>query len=190
MTLAGVSAVAAGIVFLISGACIVVFFVSEKEAWGRANDATIALFAALMIPPAVDIYERYAPGSRWVVGPFTLIGIVGMLVIVVTSGLTAAAKLDWLLSAKIGAAGFSGYLAWMASSCVLIFQRGGLPGALGGFGLVTVGIVGVAVGLTIRFIQVHGRLSGEIQPPVGMWVVFAVAFVSLPVWTIWLGVSL
>ena len=86
-SLAGVSAVAAGIVFVISGACIVVFFSTDKEAWGRANDATIALFAALMIPPAIEIYERYTPGSRLLVGLPTLLGIVGMLVIVVTSGL-------------------------------------------------------------------------------------------------------
>ncbi len=190
MTLAGISAVAAGIAFLISGACIVVFFVSEKEAWGRANDATIALFAALMIQPAVEIYERYAPGSRWVVGLVTLIGIAGLLVIVVTSSLTAAAKLDWLLSAKIGGAGFGGFLTWMATACVLIFRRGGVPDALAVFGLATVGIMGVAVGLAIRFIRSYGRLSGEVQPPVGIWVVFAVAFVALPAWTIWLGVSL
>ena len=190
MTLAGISAVAAGIVFLISGACIGVFFVSEKDAWGRANDGTIALFAALMIPPAVEIYERYAPGSRWVVGPLTLIGIAGMLVIVVTSGLTAAAKLDWLLSAKIGAVGFGGLLTWITTACVLILQRGGLPDALARLGLVTVGIMGVTAGLTIRLIRVHGSLSGEVQPPLGMWVLFAVAFLRVPAWTVWLDVSL
>jgi hypothetical protein len=35
-------------------------------------------------------------------------------VIAATSGLTAAALLGWRRSAKIGAVGFAGFLAWMA----------------------------------------------------------------------------
>ena len=190
MPLAGISAVAAGIVFLISGVCLVVFFSTDTEAWGRANDATIALFAALMIPPAVEIYERYAPGSRWVVGLPTLFGLAGMLVIIVTSGLTAMGKLDWLLSAKIGAVGFGGFLVWMAAVCVLILRRGGLPTALAWFGFIAVAVLGVTIGLSMRFIHHHGSLSGEVQPPVGMWVAFGVAFLCVPAWTIWLGLSL
>ena len=190
VTLAGISTVAAGIALLVSGVCLVVFFTTEIEEWGRANDATIALFAALMIPAAFEIYDRYAVGSRWAVGMPTLIGIAGMLVIMVTSGLTALAKLDWLLSAKIGAVGFGGFLTWMATACVLILRRGGLPDSLAWFGLITVGIMGVTVALSIRFIRLHGSLSGEVQPPVGMWVVLAIAFLCLPAWTMWLGVSL
>jgi hypothetical protein len=190
MTFAGVSAVAAGIAFLVSGACIAVFFATEHDAWGRANDATIALFAALMIPPVVEIYERYAPGWRWVVGLPTLFGIAGLLVVVVTSGLTALAKLDWLLSAKIGAFGFGGFLAWVIWECMLILRRGGLPDALAWFGLATAGVMGVAVAMSIRFIRIHGSLSGEVQPPIELWVVFGIAFLCLPAWTIWLGLSL
>lgn len=189
-SLAGVSAVAAGIVFVISGACIVVFFSTDKEAWGRANDATIALFAALMIPPAIEIYERYTPGSRLLVGLPTLLGIVGMLVIVVTSGLTAIAKLDWLLSAKIGVVGFGGFLVWMTAVCVLILRQGGLPEPLAWFGLITVAILGVMVGVSIRFIRINGSFSGEVRPPVGMWIAFGIAFLCLPAWTVWLGLNL
>ena len=190
MPLAGISAVAAGIVFLISGVCLVVFFSTDTEAWGRANDATIALFAALMIPPAVELYVRYSSGSRWIVGLSTLLGIAGMLVIVVTSGLTAMAKLDWLLSAKIGAFGFGGFLVWMTGTCVLILRNGGLPDTLAWFGIVTVVILGVVVALSIRFIRIHGSLSCETQPPVGMWIAFGVALLCLPAWTFWLGISL
>ena len=43
-----------------------------------------------------------------------MFGIVGALIVAVTSGMTAAARLDWLVSAKIGAVGFAGLLAWVA----------------------------------------------------------------------------
>jgi hypothetical protein len=190
MSISGLSAVAAGIVFLVSGACIVVFFATETEAWGRANDATIALFAALMIPPVLEIYQRYSPGSRWVVALATALGVAGLLVVVVTSGLTALAKLDWLLSAKIGAFGFGGFLAWMIWACTLVLRQGGLPDALAWFGLATAGVMGIAVAMSIRFIRIHGSFSGEVQPAIQMWVVFGVAFLCLPAWVIWLGLSL
>lgn len=187
MTPAGVSAVAAAAALLISGACIVVFFTTEVDAWGRANDATIALFALLMIPPVAEVSRRYATGPIRVAGA---VGICGLLVVAVSSGLTAAAKLDWLLSAKIGAVGFAGYLVWMSAASVRILGPGGLPDALGWFGLATVLIIGLVVGLSVRFIRIHGSLSGEVQPPIRMWVVFGVAFLCLTAWTILLGVSL
>lgn len=190
MTLAGISAVAAGVTLLVSGACLVVFFPAGKDVWGRANDATTALFALLMIPPALELYERYTPGSRWVVGIPTLLGIAGLLVVAVTSGMTAAAKLGWLVSAKIGGAGFAGFLAWMSAVCVLILARGDLPEALAWFGFVTLTIALVLAVLTIAFIRSHGSLSGEVQPPAAMWVAFGLAFLCFPAWIVWLGFSL
>ena len=190
MTLAGVSAVAAGVTLLVSGACLVVFFGAGKDVWGRANDATIALFALLMIPSALELYERYAPGSRWVVGIPTLLGIAGLLVVAVTSGMTAAAKLDWLVSAKIGGVGFAGFLAWVGAVCVLILRRGDLPQSLAWFGFVSLGIALVVAVAAIAFIRSHGSLSGEVQPPAAMWVAFGLTFLGFPAWIVWLGISL
>ena len=182
-SLAGVSAVAAGIVFVISGACLAVFFSTDIEAWGRANDATIALFAVLMIPVVVDLHGQ-------VFGVATMLGVAGLLVIAVTSGLTAMAKLDWLLSGKIGGAGFGGFLAWITALCVAILRDGGLPAGLAWFGLVTVAILGVMLVLALRFVRTHGSFTEGVEPPVGMWIAFAAAFLCVPVWTLWLGVSL
>lgn len=188
--MAGASAVAAGISFLVSGACIAVFFATEKEAWGRANDATIALFAALMIPPVLEIYELYSPGSKLIVGLPTAFGVIGLLVVVITSGLTALAKLDWLLSAKIGAFGFGAFLAWVIWLCMLILREGGLPDGLAWFGLATAATAGAAAVMTIRFISIHGSLSGEVEPPAFLWVVFGITFFCFASWTIWFGLSL
>lgn len=61
-----------------------------------------------MIPPVIAVYERFTAGSRWLDGIPALLGIPGLLVGTVTSEMTAAAKLDWLVSAKLGAIGFVG----------------------------------------------------------------------------------
>jgi hypothetical protein len=106
------------------------------------------------------------------------LGVAGLLVVVVTSGLTALAELDWLISAKIGAFGFGGFLAWMIWVSTLILQRGGLPDALAWFGVATAGVVGMAVAMSIRFIRIPGSLSGNVQPPVELWVVFGIGFLS------------
>ena len=189
MTLAGISAVAAGITLLISGACLVVFFAADKDAWGRANDATSALFALLTIAPALSLAGRYASDARLAVGVATVLAIGGALDIAVTSGLTAASRLDWLLSAKIGAVGFAGLLIWIATVCVLILANGGLPRALAWLGLAAVGLAAIGAVFTIRFIHRHGSLSGEVQPSPALWVLFALAYLSFPVWFVWLGRS-
>ncbi len=190
MTAAGMSAIAAGVTLVVSGACLGVFFSTEREAWGRANDATTALFGLLMIPAVVAVYVRYAPGSRWAVGIAAMLGIVGALIVAVTSGMTAAAKLDWLVSAKVGAVGFAGLLAWVAATSWLILGRGGLPDGLAWLGLVTVGVSVVAGIGTALVIRAQGSLQGDSQPPSSLWAAYGVAFVGVVGWCVWLGIAL
>jgi len=191
VTFAGVCALAASVTLLVSGICLGVFFASETEAWGRANDATTSLFAILMIPAVLEIHDRYASGSSWPVQPATVLGIIGLLVIAVTSGMTAAAKLDWLVSAKIGGGGFAGFLAWIGGACSLILAHGGLPVALAWFGLVTLAIVLLVGVLAIITIRRQGGLFDDGHLHGGaMMLAFGLAFLCFPVWTGWLGISL
>jgi len=182
MTSAGASTVVAGFALAISGACLAIFFATDREAWGRANDATIALFAVLMMPAAVEVQTPQA---------FATLAVAGMLVIAVTSGLTAAGKLDWLLSAKIGGVGFAGYAMWLIAACVQALAAGGLPAALGWFGLLTAGLAAISLGLALRFIKVHGRLFGEdAHPPTELWIAPTLTYLCLVAWTVWLGLVL
>lgn len=188
MTFDGVAAVAAGITLAVSGACLMAFFATEIEVWGRINDATTALFAALLIPAALGALERFGDSS-WLRSA-TYLGIAGMVVVVVTSGLTAAGKLDWLVSAKIGGVGFAAMLVWMAAVCVAILQRGGAPDALAWLGLVGIVFAGVGAVLAIRFVRAHGSFTGAVQPPASLSVTFGLGFLCLLGWTVWLGFSL
>jgi hypothetical protein len=183
-------ALTAATALLVSGALLVAFFRSGSEVLGRANDATTALFAGLMIPVTVEVYQRFGPDSRWAAGASTLLGILGLMTVASTSALTAAARLHWLLSAKIGGVGFAGFLIWMGAVCVMIVGRGGLPRALAWFGFVVLGIAAVAAGLAMTFLRAHGSFSGDIQPSPALSAIFALAYLCFPTWIGWLGVSL
>jgi len=178
MTSAGASTVVAGFALAISGACLALFFATDREAWGRANDATIALFAVLMVPAVLDV--ETSPVA-------TAVGAAGMLVIAVTSGLTAAGKLDWLLSAKIGGIGFAGFMAWMIAACI----SGELPAALRWFGLATAGLALISLVVVLSFIRTHGHVfGGDAQPPTAVIVGPTLTYLCLVAWTVWLGFAL
>lgn len=180
---------AAGISLLVSGACFGVFMSTQRESWGRANDAMTALFAMLMIPAAYAVASIHGADTGWIRLVGTLC-VAGLLTIAVTSGLTAAAKLDWKRSAKIGGVGFAALLLWMASTCALILADGKLPRALAWLGFLTLILVCVTGAIVIVTIRSGGSLLGEEQPPVAISVGAGLAYVCLVVWTTWLGLRL
>lgn len=181
MTGAGASAVVAGLALAISGVCLALFFMTDREAWGRANDAAIALFAVLMIPAVLEVQTPQAAAT---------LGVVGLLVIAVSSALTAAGKLDWILSAKIGGVGFAGFMMWMIAACVPIVRDGALPNALGWLGLLTAGLAALGLVVVLRSIETHGRLFEDADPPTAVWIAPTAAYLCLVVWTVWLGFAL
>lgn len=176
----GAATVAAGLSLAISGVCLAVFFTTDREAWGRANDATTALFALLMIPAVLEVGPPYA----------TAIGVAGLLVIAVTSGLTSGGRLEWLLSAKIGGVGFAAFLLWIVAACTDVLRHGGFPDALAWLGLLTAALVGIALVVVIRFSRLHGTLFDEQEPSIGMWIPAVAAYLCLVTWTVWLGLAL
>jgi hypothetical protein len=186
MTATGMATVAAGVTILVSGACLVVFFATEREGWGRANDATTAAFAVLMIPAVVQT----AMDARPVMTPIAILAVAGLCTIAVTSALTAVGRLDWLRSAKIGGIGFAALAVWIGAVCVGAIGVDELPASLGWFGLVMLAIVAVGAVMSIGFIRRHGTLVGEVPMPAALTAIYGAAFVCLPAWTIWFGLSL
>ena len=190
--MAGVATVAAGLVLIASGAFLAVFFSTWKEPWGRANDATIALFAVLMIPAVFGVYDLYGYRSRWLVGIVAAVALAGVLTIAVSSGLTAAGRLDWRRSAKIGAFGFVGFVVCIVGVAAFALAWNGLPRAFAWFGIATAVLTAAAVSTAVRFTTgggVEAIERGE-RPPAAAMAVLVAAFVCYPAWCIWLGLSL
>lgn len=190
MSLAGASAIAASVALLTSGVALTLFFSTQIELWGRLNDATSALFGVLMMPPAIELARRAAEGSRPVALAASAVGLAGMTIIAGTSGLTAAGKLDWLVSAKIGLVGFAGLLLWVTVVSVEATGGATFPRAFAWLGVATVCLAVLGAVAAIRFIRAHGTLAGEVPLPLTVSAPFALVFVGFVTWTSWLGLEL
>lgn len=180
--------VLAGLALLASGICLAVFFATGTEAWGRANDATVAAWALLMVPGALEMSSRYGDRS-WVVTLVTVLAVAGEVLIAATSGLTAAGRLDWKRSATIGAVGFVAFAAWMGAVSAMAYRWDGLPAGLARFGIVSLALAVVAVLLAVRFVRAGGSTDAG-RPPGTTTVVWMLAFLCIPAWCLWLGISL
>jgi hypothetical protein len=178
----------AGIALLVSGACLAIFFATGSDPWGRANDATVAAWALLMIPSALELSSRYA-GRSWAVVLVTALAVAGDLVIASTSGATAAGALDWKRSAAIGAVGLAAFAVWMGAVSAMAFLWGGLPEPLAWFGALALALAVAAALLGVRFARNAGA-SETRSPPRSTTAVWIAAFLCLPTWCIWLGISL
>jgi hypothetical protein len=189
---AGVSALGAAVSLAVSGACLGIFFSTGNEAWGRANDATTALAALLLVAPVAAVPSHVDGGASLLLGVTTWIGVAGLLVIAVTSTMTAAGRLDWARSAKIGGIGFAEFLLWLLVSGAEILTRGGLPDALAWLGFVAGAATAVAAVIAFSFSSRHGhgQLFGEVQPPAALNVSAGVAFVAIVAWALVLGFAL
>lgn len=183
----GISAVAAGALLLVSGLCLAVFFRTNDDRWGRANDTTTALFAIAMVTPVVEVRRRRPEAGAWVTVT-TALAVVGLLAIAVTSGLTAGKRLDWRISAGAGGVGFAAYLLWMATASVGFTRPGGLPGTLGWWGLGALALALLAALPTIRFVRAGGVGSADL--PTWTIVLLTATFLCFPAWAVTLGISL
>jgi hypothetical protein len=190
MSAAAVSAFAAALALLAAGACLALFFSTEREPWGRANDATTALGAILLIPPVIDARGLIVGGAPVLLQVATVIAVLGLLTIGVASTMTALGRLAWDRSAKIGGIGFAGFVAWLAVLGVVSLARGGLPMWLAWIGLATAIVVVVAAVVGIDFARRHGTLFEEADPPATLWIAATIAYAGAVAWIVLLGVEL
>jgi len=186
----GIAAIAAAVSLVVSGVCLAIFFSTGKEPWGRANDATTALAAFLLVAPVAVVPSHIESGASLLLDVCTWIGVAGLLVIAMTSTLTAAGRLDWARSAKIGGIGFAGFLLWLVVSGAEILIRGGMPDALAWLGFVAGFATAVAAVVAFSFSRSYGQLFGEIQPPATLSAAAGIAFVAIVAWAVVLGFAL
>lgn len=190
MSPAGVAALGSAVSLVVSGVCLGIFFSTGTEVWGRANDATTALAALLLVAPVAAVSSNVDGGASALLGITTWVAVAGLLVIAVTSAMTAAGRLDWARSAKIGGIGFGGFLVWLLTSGVEILAHGGLPNALAWLGFVAGGATAAAAVIAFTFSREHGQLFGEVPPPTALSVSAGIAFVAIVAWAVVLGFAL
>ena len=190
MSAAGAASLGAAVSLVVAGACLGIFFSTGNEAWGRANDATTALAALLLISPVLAVPSHIEGGTAGLLDIATWVGVAGLLLVAVTSTMTAAGRLDWARSAKVGGIGFAGFLLWLLVAGAEILTRGGLPEVLAWLGFLAGAATAVAAVVAFSFSRRHGRLFGEVQPPPALTSSAVIAFVAIVAWAVVLGFAL
>jgi hypothetical protein len=184
--------VTAGIVALVSGILLGAFFTTGKEWLGRANDATSAIFMAMLIPAALVLGDRLDALQPWWFGAATVIGLLGLGAGIISSILAAMGRLSITQLTRYQGGAFGGVLVWVG-----LISEGGirhevLPAGLGWLGLGTVLAGAVTVLTLVRQVRRAGSIEalGLDRPPALVSAAVMAAFLGFPAWCVWLGFSL
>ena len=149
------------------------------------------VFAILLVPAVLAIGDLLASLAMWATVTVVL-GLVGVGLVAVTSLLTVAGKLTVEQLTKWQGGAFVVLMAWVILASLLGLASGLLPSGLCLLGLaagVLAAIAAISIGLEVRRLGM-ARLSQMTRPPLVPVVAALGAAVALPLWSIWLGVSL
>lgn len=189
--LAPAAAIGAGIMALLAGILLAVFFATRVDAWGRANDAAGAVFAALLVPVALTLHGRLAEAgiASLVVAA---IGLVSMAVAAATSVLTALGRLSIEQLTTWQGGSFAGLFAWVAGASILMLVTDELGAPLAWLGIAAAGLAVLATLDIVRIVRKVGMagMATMQRPPTVAMISALAAFAAFPAWCIWLGLSL
>jgi len=190
--LGAIGGIAGGIVAVISGALLIAFFSTGNDRLGRANDATLAITAVLLLPFAVAVNDRFTDTGP-VVPILTIAGVIALVATAVASALTAAGRLtvQQLLAWQGGS--FVALYGWMVGVSVASLWFDRLPAEPSWIGIAAGALLVVAMismSLVARRAGGWSAMSEMGRPPLVAMIAMALSLLGLPVWTIWLGVAL
>jgi len=190
--LGAIGGIAGGIMAIIAGILLIAFFSTGNDRLGRANDATLAITAVLLLPFALALNDRFG-GTGPVVPVITIVGVIALLVTAVASALTAAGRLSVQQLLVWQGGSFVVLYAWMVgiSAASLWFER--LPAAPSWIGIGAGDVLvfaGISMSLAARQRGGWAAMSEMGRPPLVAMIAMALALLGLPAWTIWLGAVL
>jgi hypothetical protein len=191
-TLAGPSAIVAGIAAVAAGLLLAAFFATGRDAIGRANDAASAAMAVLLVPPALAMNALYADGGPLVTA-LTVVGLAALVETALASILTAAGRLSVRQLMIWQGGGFVAVFGWLVGVSLVVLWLGRLPVLLGYLGLAMAVLFAVGLITFARLAQQLGgwsQLGSMTKVPLVPAISMAGAFVILPIWCIVLGLSL
>ena len=189
--LAPFAAILAGVMALVAGVLLAIFFATRIDAWGRANDAASAAFAVLLVPVAIGLHGRLEETGAASLG-VAAIGLASMAVAAVASVLTALGRLSVEQLTRWQGGSFAALFAWVAGASVLILVTGDLPAPLAWLGIAAAALAVVATLDIVRIVRSVGMadLATMTRPPVVAMTATLLALAAFPAWCIWLGLSL
>lgn len=176
--LAGVSALLALPVLLLSGIFLALFFGGRGERFGGLNDFFSAIGLLLLAAPAAAVYliARDATGEWLLI--FTVAAIGGMALAAVGQFLLILRVIDLQTSFVTGGIGVVPVLAWVGVTVWLALSGHLLPEAVGWLGAATLASAAL---LTVAAVVRRDR---------AVWVLSAVLVAALGGWLITLGLAL
>jgi len=177
---------ATGMTFGAALSCLALFFVTSRERFDRIAEWLFVAFAILAVPTVLAVASRL-PSTGPIVPVVSAIGIVGAVGIGVGELATTLRVIDFRRLAPWVTGAFLAFVAWIGLVALEIVMAGGLPVALGWFGLAT---VGAGLLIVVSIVRRPGVLRGEVEPPRTQLVAFIVPMAGIVVWLVWLGVVL
>jgi hypothetical protein len=170
----GLQTVLAGIALLVASGLLLLFFVAGNEAADRLSNWFFLAFYALMAWTVVEVQSFYGDvgGFVWVV---TIVALVALAVLILSTLGVVLGLVEFTRVAIPTTVAFLVLMVWMLAVSILIVIEGGLPAALGWFGI---GVL--AVSLVMR---------GEKTPGPILNAAYGLILVGLTVWIVWLGAA-
>ncbi len=181
----GVAAVLAGVSLFVASGLLIVFFVTENETADRASNWVFVAFYVLMVWTVIEVHRFYVDEAAWVWAA-TVVALVVLVLLFVTQLLIVLGRLDFRRVAIATTIGFVVILLWMLATSVLVISEGGLPEALGwfGIGVITIAVVVIGISATDREL-----IMGEKTPGPVVNVLYGLVLLGLTAWLIWLGAA-
>jgi hypothetical protein len=181
----GASAVLAGVSLLVASGLLIVFFVTENETADRASNWAFTGFYAFMAWTVVEVHRFYVDEAGWVWAA-TIVALVVLAFLFVAQLAIVLGRVDFRSVAIATTVGFVVILLWMLATSVVIITQGGLPEALGWFGVGVITLSVVVIGASAIDREL---ILGEKTPGPVMNALYGLVLVGLTAWLIWLGLA-
>ncbi len=181
----GVSAILAGVSLLAAAGLLMTFFATDSEIADRASNWFFLAFYGLAIWAMVEAHRFYVGQAAWM-WALTIIGVVAAAVSFVLTLMVLTGRVDFTRVAVLNTLTFVAVLVWMLGVSILILVEGGLPTALGWFGVGVMTVSGIVVA---SLAADRDLMTGARRPGAVMNTVFAIILLGLVSWLLWLGLA-
>lgn len=181
----GPQTIVAGLALFVASALLIYFFVTQNEAADTASNWFYLVFYALMAWTVVDVHRFFVDdvSAIWLM---TIVALTDLTVLFVSTLLIVLKRIAFGSVGIVMTAGFLVLMVWMFLASVIVIVKGGMPAALGWFG---VAVLMTAVTVVLVTARDRELMVGDKIPGRGLSLVYGAVLVGLTVWIVWLGAA-